>query len=147
MDERVLLRLLREAAADGRIKVALDYRRLGHTDSPIAVQADSNRWLYGIAGATLGVGFAVGWLPAAVPLGLGVALYFALGRSWVRRRMHRRFFGKTLMDLSAFKQLWHIRGVTLTDAGDGAACASPDGDWRRFVLDRLAPLSGAGGGP
>lgn len=133
--ERDLLRALARAVREGRVSVALDLKRLLHTDSPIAVQADHNRWLYGVTAAAAVAGLAWGWRPGLVALAAGVVLYFAVGRPWMHRRMRVRFFDAVLDDLAAFKKLWHLRGVTLT-AGD-AVCASPGGDWRRFVLDRL----------
>lgn len=137
LNENDLLRALRAAIVDGRINVRLDCKRLLHTDSPIAMQADHNRWIYGV------VAFAAGaWAMSSDPmrglvgLVLGIIFYFGYGREWVYRRMRARFHGPVLADTSAFKKLWHLRGVVLQDA-DGHACASPDQDWRRFVLDRV----------
>lgn len=133
--ERDLLRALARAVADGRVAVALDCRRLLHTDSPIAVQAEHNRWLYGVVAASAGAALIWGWRAGLAVLGLTVAVYFAVGRPWIHRRMRARFFDKVLSDLAAFKRLWHLNGVTLT-AGE-ASCVSPGGDWRRFVLDQV----------
>lgn len=137
LNENDLLRALRAAIGDGRIDVRLDCKRLLHTDSPIAVQADHNRWIYGV------VAFAAGsWAVSSDPgrglvaLALGIIFYFGYGREWIYRRMRARFHGPVLADTGAFKKLWHLRGVILQDAG-GHACASPDQDWRRFVLDRV----------
>jgi hypothetical protein len=142
MNEIDLLRALARAIYEERVHVALDYKRLQHTDSPIAVQADHNRWLYGIAATALGV--AVGWdiMRGMVALVLGIMFYAAHGRPWMHRRMRDRFYTYTLKSTHDFKQLWHLRGVVLTAVPDGHSgippiCASPDGDWRRFVLDHL----------
>ena len=137
MNEKDLLRALNRAVADGRVSVALDCVRLQHTDSPIAVQADHNRWLYAVTAATVGAGLAFGWVRGAVALAVGVAVYFRFGRPWVHRRMRARFFATTLDDIADFKKIWHLRGVTLTLTATGLLCASPDGDWRRFALDYL----------
>lgn len=133
--EKDLLRVLARAIRDGRVAVALDLGRLLHTDSPIAVQAEHTRWLYGVTAAAVVAGFAWGWRPGLAALAAGVVLYFTVGRPWIRRRMRARFFESVLDDPAAFKKLWRLRGVMLR-VGD-AVCDSPGGDWRRFVLDRL----------
>lgn len=144
MNERDLLRALRAAVADGRVSVDLDCRRLRHTDSPIAVEADHNRWLYGVLALGVAVGFGLGWKWGVAALVPGVAAYWTVGRPWIHRRMRARFLDTTLDMLVDFKKLWHLHGVTLRLEADGTACASPDGDWRRFVLDRLmTPAAGA----
>lgn len=138
MDENDLFRLLGEAIAVGRVSVALDYKRLNHTDSPICVEADSNRWIYGTMAAALGVGYFAGWPAGLAALAAGIALYFAFGRNWVRRRMAARFNGRALSDIAQFKRLWRLNGVTLALASRPVICRSPKGDWRRFVLENLA---------
>lgn len=136
MDERDLLVALARGIADGSVAVDLDCKRLLHTDSPIALQADHNRWLYGVALAAVAVGFGWDWTRGLVALVIGVVFYAGIGRPWIYRRMRARFYNTTLFDLDAFKRLWRLRGVTLRIA-PAVACASPDGDWRRFVLDRV----------
>jgi hypothetical protein len=145
MDENDLLHILGEAVAAGRVSVALDYKRLKHQDSPICVEADSNRWIYGIMAATLGAGFLVAWTAGAGALAGGLALYFAVGRDWVHRRMAARFHDRTLKDIAQFKRLWRLNGVTLALCSRPALCRSPRGDWRRFVLENLAPGNGREG--
>jgi hypothetical protein len=137
MNENDLFVLLKEAIAAGRVAVGLDYGRLNHVDSPICVEADVNRWVYGIMAATLGVGLGIAWLAGLAAMGLGVVLYFVLGRDWIRRRMNARFYAGTLDDISAFKKLWRLHGVTLGLVSRATLCRSPDGDWRRFVLANL----------
>ncbi|MDX1484739.1 MAG: hypothetical protein R3229_09675 [Alphaproteobacteria bacterium] len=146
MDERDLLRLLAAALADGRVSVRLDVKRLRNIDSPIFVEADSNRWLYGIMAATLGLGLGLSWLAGIGALALGVGSYFAVGRPWIRGRMVARFHEQALTDIAAFKKLWRLHGVTLALAARPVLCRSPAGDWRRFVLDHLAeaPVTVAG---
>ena len=137
MDENDLLVLLKEAITEGRVTVVLDYKRLNHGDSPICVEADSNRWIYGIMAATLGAGFGIAWPAGLAAMALGLVLYFTLGRGWIRRRMAARFHGAALDDIAAFKKLWRLHGVTLAPASRATLCRSPNGDWRRFVLVNL----------
>lgn len=141
-DERDLLAALARAVGEGVVTVELDCKRLLHTDSPIAVQADHTRWLYAIGLAVLAVGFLWDWTRGLVALVIGVVFYAGVGQPWIYKRMRARFFTKTLFDIAAFKRLWRLSGVGLNMVGaDGqpVSCASPDGDWRRFVLDRLTP--------
>lgn len=138
MDENDLFLILSQAIAAGRVSVRLDYKRLNHQDSPICVEADTNRWIYGIMAATLGTGFLVAWWAGGVALVTGVALYWTVGRNWVRRRMAGRFQGRILEDIALFKKLWRSNGVTLALTSRPALCHSPTGDWRRFVMENLA---------
>ena len=48
MEDTDYLRRLREAIAAGTIKPVLNLNKLEHVDSPISVQADSNRWIYSL---------------------------------------------------------------------------------------------------
>ncbi|MFM2130324.1 MAG: hypothetical protein RL477_1870 [Pseudomonadota bacterium] len=149
MDERDLLAALARAISDGAVSVELDCNRLMHTDSPIAVQAEHTRWLYGIVAVTLAVGFGWDWTRGLAALILGIVFYAGIGRPWLHRRMRARFFTSTIFDTGQFKRLWRLKGVTLRLAGAAAAlsagpagggedsCDSPQGDWRRFVLDRV----------
>ncbi len=137
MDENDLLGLLRDAISAGRVSVVLDYQRLNHVDSPICVEADSNRWIYGIMALGGVAGFAVDWSAGVAAVALGVGLYFALGRGWVRRRMAARFHDGALDDIAAFKKLWRLHGVTLGLVSRAVLCRSPGGDWRRFVLHHM----------
>ena len=142
MDEKDLLVLLNGAIAAGRVSVVLDYKRLAHVDSPICVEADSNRWIYGIMAAGGVAGFAVSWSAGVAAVALGLGLYFALGRGWIRRRMAVRFHRMALEDIAAFKKLWRCNGVTLGLVSRAQLCRSPGGDWRRFVLDHLVKDGG-----
>ena len=142
MDENALFVLLHDAIAAGRVSVVLDYKRLAHVDSPICVEADSNRWIYGIMAAGGGAGFGLGWSAGVAAVALGLGLYFALGRGWIRRRMAVRFYGSALEDIAAFKRLWRLHGVTLGLVSRAHLCRSPGGDWRRFVIDHLVEGGG-----
>ena len=138
MDENDLFARLGRAIATGQVSAELDLESLANMDSPICIEAEKNRWIYGIMAAVIGLGFAFGW-PYGVAAGaLGLALYLGFGRGRIRRRMTARFFDQTLERISDFKKLWRLSGVTLIHAADAAVCRSPDEDWRRFVLDHLA---------
>jgi hypothetical protein len=61
-----LMRMLRALIADGTLRLELDFKRLDHMDSPVAVEADSNVWIY--AGVSLcGLAFWLGgaWIGIA----------------------------------------------------------------------------------
>ena len=137
MDEKDLFALLRDGVTQGRVSVVLDYKRLAHMDSPISVEADTNRWIYGIMAMGGGAGFVVDWSAGVAAVALGVGLYFVLGRGWIRRRMEARFHGLALEEIAAFKRLWRLHGVTLGLVSRAVLCRSPNGDWRRFVLDHM----------
>ncbi|MDH3241869.1 MAG: hypothetical protein OEO83_14525 [Alphaproteobacteria bacterium] len=138
MDENDLFAALKLAIAAGRVSVRFDYKRLNHQDSPLCVEADSNRWIYGIMAATLAAGFLVVWWAGVAALIIGVALYWGIGRNWVRRRMEGRFHNRILEDIGLFKKLWRIHGVTLALTSRPVLCHSPGGNWRRFVMQNLA---------
>ena len=107
----------------------------GSLDTPFGVQD---------AVPAAAAGIVVTWMAGDGALAVGIALYFAKGQPWVHARMRGRFHGQILRDIKLFKKLWNLKGVTLTLATDAGApalvtCASPDGNWRRFVLDQLIP--------
>jgi hypothetical protein len=131
-DEALLtaLRHLREA---GRLTLELDQRRLAHIDSPVSVEAESNRWVY----AGLALAAASGWF-AGFWAGLGVALlvlaaYLTLGKADIRRRTARRIEERALLDVALWRRLWRFGGVTLV-AGD-RRCTAPGGNWMQFVRE------------
>lgn len=133
MEDVDYLRLLRDAIQSGALTVTLDLGKLEHIDSPISVQADSNRWIYGLivivsAAAWLGgLWWAVGAATA------GAVAWFTVGRPWHRRRMAKRFHQVTLHNTEHWKKLWRMPGVVLTDARTGAQSQSPSGNWRALV--------------
>jgi hypothetical protein len=133
MEDVEYLKVLREMIESGAITVSLDLRQLEHIDSPISVQADSNRWIYplliavGLAAWLGGLWWAIGVAAA------GAVAWFTIGKPWHRRRMEQRFHQQTLRDTESFKKLWRMTGVILTDARNGTSCASPSGNWRSFL--------------
>ena len=133
MEDTDYLRLIREAVLAGHIKPALDFAKLEHVDSPISVQADSNRWIYGL----IVIVSAAAWF-GGLWWGIGVAAagatgWFSIGKRWHRQRMERRFYDLSLQHSEEWKKLWRMPGVTLTDTRTGAECVSPAGNWRGFV--------------
>ena len=136
-DDRAALRRLARACRSGAVEIRADFKRLQHVHSPVLSQADGNQWLLGLAAAlgalwwTLGWGWALGGLPAAV------ALYATLGRRAVRTRLMRRV-ERRLDDPESWGKLWNFGGVTLIDPLSGRSCVAPEGDWRS--------IAGPGGG-
>lgn len=133
MEDVDYLKMLREMIESGAITVSLDLPRLEHIDSPISVQADSNRWIYALIAIVGLAAWLVGWWAAAGAAAAGAVAWFTVGKPWHRRRMHQRFHQQTLRDTETFRKLWRMDGVVLTDARSGAVCVSPNGNWRRFV--------------
>jgi hypothetical protein len=133
MEDVDYLRLLRDALQSGAVTVSLDFGKLEHIDSPISVQADSNRWIYSLivivsAAAWLGgVWWAVGAASA------GATAWFAVGKRWHRRRMEQRFHQVTVHNLEDWKKLWRMPGIVLTEAKTGNQSQSPSGNWRALV--------------
>ncbi len=137
MEDTDLLNMLDAAHREGRITIVIEAKRLDNMDSPIAVVADANRWFYGlviVVGAVwwfFGTTYGVGALIAAA------ILYATLGRHMVERKLRRRFFETGIKDIIQWRKLWRLRGITMEHPASGAVCASPDGNWQRFVLDHL----------
>lgn len=143
MEDVDYLRLLREALQSGALTVSLDLGKLEHIDSPISVQADSNRWIYSlivIVGAAAWFG-GTWWAVGAA--GAGAAAWFAFGRRWHRSRMEQRFHQVTLHNLEDWKKLWRMPGVVLTDARTGDQSQSPSGNWRALVGAAMANPGGS----
>lgn len=139
MEDIEYLKLLREAIASGTIAVSLDLGRLEHIDSPISVQADSNRWIYGLIVITAAAAWFGGLWWAVGAAAAGLAAWFSVGKRWHRRRMEERFHKLALQDAARWKKLWRLPGVVLTDARTGATSESPSGNWRAFVMAATQP--------
>jgi hypothetical protein len=144
MEDTDLLEMLRAAAADGRVTIGLDLRKLDDVDSPISVQAESTRWIYGL----MAVAILAWWLGGAYAgigaIAAGALIYATIARRQVERNIRRRFYSLAITDIGVWRKLWRLEGIALSfDSGSfdsgGEACASPDGNWQRFVLDNLAP--------
>ncbi len=133
MEDVEYLRLLRDAIAAGAIKPVLNFSKLEHVDSPISVQADSNRWIYSLIIIVSAAAYLGGMWWAIGAAGLGAAGWFSIGKRWHRQRMERRFYDVSLDRTEEFKKLWRMTGVTLIDAKTSRECVSPAGNWRVFV--------------
>ena len=137
MEDADLLDKLRAAHEDGRVAIKLDLKTLDHMDSPIAVQAESNIWIYALI-----VAAGLIWWFAGTPAGIGAVVvgaiaYATIGRRTVERRIHRRFYEVAIKNIEPWRKLWRLQGITLECAESGDVCSSPDGNWMRFVLDHL----------
>lgn len=133
MEDVEYLRLLRDAVAAGVIKPSLNLNKLEHVDSPISVQADSNRWIYSLIVIVSAAAWLGGTWWAVGAAGAGGAAWFTIGKRWHRQRMERRFYELSLDRTDEWKKLWRMTGVTLIDPKTGTECASPAGNWRAFV--------------
>jgi len=126
-----LLRALQRLQAEGKVEIRVEPARLNHMDSPVAVEADSNIWIYGFLAAAAAAWWGWGLGAAAAALAIGVVLYLTLGKAYIHRRIERRVRQRGLDDLETWRKLWRFPGLTLV--ASNAACASPDGNWMAFV--------------
>lgn len=127
-----LLRRLRGMVEDGTVRIEIDMRRHEHIDSPVIVEADSNRWIYGsllLCGAAFRLG---GPVIGAGTAALCLALYFGAGRPHIRRKLSRRVHRSALADVELWRRLWKFGGIALLSAS-GGRCAAPKGSWMEFV--------------
>jgi hypothetical protein len=132
-----LMRMLRGLVAGGALRLELDFKRLDHMDCPVAVEADSNVWIY--AGVALCC--AAFWLGGLWIGGGAVAaclvLYLTVGRGYVHRRLRRRIDERALNDSETWRRLWRFGGVALV-AADGTRCVAPGDNWMALVRERSA---------
>ena len=128
-----LFRALKLLHEEGRVALSYDFARLHHMDCPVAVEADGNIIVYAMIAAVLLALWLAGWQVALGVLGLGAALYFTVGRRFVRGRIRRRVEEKALASLDLWQKLWRFGGVGLVPAGDGSACVAPGGNWMALV--------------
>jgi len=136
-----LFREMRRLIEHGKLRLELDLARLDHIDSPVAVEADSNIWVYGLI-AVCAVAFWLGGTgPGIAAIAISLVLYFTVARAYVRRRLIRRVHERALGDGEVWRRLWRFGGVTLVGDRD-ARCAAPEGNWMALVRT-LATCSGA----
>jgi hypothetical protein len=128
-----LLRTLRGLIADGAVRLELDLARLDHIDSPVAVEADSNIWIYGGVLASGIVFWRAGLWPGIATVAAGLTLYVTAGRAYVRRRLRRRVEERALAESELWRRLWRFGGVALVERASGSRCAAPDGNWMALV--------------
>lgn len=135
-----LLAALRASLRAGTVELRLDARRLDLVDSPVSVQAESTRWLYGMVVATGAAWWWGGQVAGLAVAAASVGCWFLWVRRDVARRIRRRVETVALDDAATWRRLWRHGGLALGLAGGGAACAAPDGNWMQFVrdLDRAA---------
>jgi hypothetical protein len=127
-----LFRELRRLLERGELRLELDLARLDHIDSPVAVEADSNIWVYGLIVVCAAAFWQGGTGPGVAAIGISLVLYFTVARAYVRRRLSRRVHERALGDGEVWRRLWRFGGVTLV--GDrGARCAAPEGNWMAVV--------------
>jgi hypothetical protein len=131
-----LFRELRRLVARGTLRLELDLARLDHIDSPVAVEADSNIWVYGLIVVCTVVFWQEGTLPGVAAIAVSLILYLTAGRRYVRRRLIRRVHERALGDGEVWRRLWRFGGVTLVVEG-AERCAAPHGNWMALVR-RLA---------
>jgi hypothetical protein len=135
--ERELFKSLRALCEQGVLRIEIDPRRLDHIDSPLVVEADSNRWAYALLALT-----AIVWWQAGIEAGVAagivsVAVYYTAGRRYVTRRIEARLENTALQDLTIWRKLWRFGGVSLVVGS--RRCGAPDGNWMAFVRDCLTP--------
>jgi hypothetical protein len=136
-----LFRELRRLIELGTLRLELDVARLDHIDSPVAVEADSNIWVYGLIAVCAVAFWQGGTGPGVAAIGISLVLYFTVARAYVRRRLTRRVHERALGDGEVWRRLWRFGGVTLV--GDrGVRCAAPEGNWMALVRS-LATCSAA----
>jgi len=129
-----LFRALRRHVAAGEIELRYDFKRLRHGDSPVAVEAESTRWAYGmVAVLLLGLWF-VGWWFALAAAGIGSVLYYMIGIPRIERNIRRRIEERSLGGLDEWQRLWRFGGITLA-ARDGRTCEAPQGNWMALIRE------------
>ena len=134
-----LFRDLRRLVARGALRLELDFARLDHIDSPVAVEADSNIWVYVFIVVCAAIFWQAGPWPGVAAVVVSLTLYLTLGRRYVRRRLASRVHERALADGEVWRRLWRFGGVMLVDDA-GERCAAPDGNWMALVR-RLATCS------
>jgi len=130
---RELFSALKQLHAEGRVALSYDFTRLHHMDCPVAFEAEGNILAYAIVAVALLALWLGGWIAAIAVLGLGAALYFSLGRRYMRGRIRRRVEEQALASLELWQKLWRFGGVGLVPKDDGAACVAPEGNWMGLV--------------
>ena len=129
-----LLEQLRRLHADGRIGIELNSKRLTHIDSPVAFEAESNQWVYGLLIVTGLFWWQFGWQAGAATAAVSVAIYLTVGKAFLRKRIDRRVRDQVLVDVVRWRKLWNFGGVVLRDARNGGEdCAAPGGNWMAFT--------------
>jgi hypothetical protein len=148
-DAPILLRSLRGMVERGAVRLDLDYARLAHIDSPVAVEADGNLWIYGGVILCAAIFYAAGWQFGLAAIVLCLLLYLTAGRAYIRARLRRRLYEKALQESQIWRRLWHHGGVVLVvESGGGEArCVAPTGNWMALVRELAAQGGISAGAP
>ncbi|HYM04667.1 MAG TPA: hypothetical protein VET85_17070 [Stellaceae bacterium] len=129
-----LLKALHRLHAEGLVEIRVEAKRLTHLDSPVAIEADGNIWVYGFVLAAGLAWWRLGAVAGGATLVAGIVVYLTFGRAYIHRRIERRVRTQALASLEKWRKLWTFPGLTLVAAQGGAPnCASPDGNWMGFV--------------
>lgn len=127
---------LRRMNTEGKVVLDLDLRRLMHIDSPVAFEAESNQWVYGLLIVTAVVWYAFGYKIGIGAATASVLFYLTIAKAFLRRRIERRVREQVLEDLVRWRKLWTFGGVTIrevAEAREGEVCMAPRDNWMDFV--------------
>jgi len=129
---------LKRLNEEGKVALDLDLKRLMHMDSPVAFEAESNQWVYGLLVVTAGLWYWFGYKIGLGVAGASVLFYLTIVKALLRRRIERRVREQVLEDLVRWRKLWSFGGVAIraTSAGDDETCTAPKDNWMEFVRRR-----------
>lgn len=131
------LAALRALCARGAVVLRVDRRQISSIDNPLVFEADSNRFLYLAAALAALVWWRVGITAGLITAAVLVGLFATVGQRVIMRRLERRIRDTGLQDIAVWTKLWAIPGLTLSGP-DLLRCASPNGNWLKFVRDTMA---------
>lgn len=117
------------------VRLECDARKLTALDSPVAVQAEKERWAMATV-VLAGIGWWQGGPWAALGAGVAVLVAYAVfGRRHGAKLIERRVREKALKEIDLWRKLWRHGGVRLifTPERPSPVCASPDQSWIQFV--------------
>lgn len=140
------LKELRSRVHQGLVTLEYDHSVLGQAESPLAVQAEDTRWVFGGVFGAIGGWFLGGWPLALGLMALCLVGYLTLGRRWIAAGLERRAKAALLDDADTWRRLWRHGGVTLV-AGPPAGqtrCTAPKESWLKFVDGLPPPDKGSG---
>lgn len=134
----MLFARLRRLNEEGKVALDLDLKRLMHMDSPVAFEAESNQWVYGLLVLTAALWYWFGYKIGLGVAGASVLFYLTVVKALLRRRIERRVREQVLEDLARWRKLWNFGGVAIraTSTGDDEACTAPKHNWMDFVRRR-----------
>jgi hypothetical protein len=132
-----LFRELRALLARGKLRLELDLARLDHIDSPVAVEADSNIWVYGAIAVCAAAFWQGGTYPGIAAIAISLALYFTVARRYVRRRLVRWWRRALVAPRTAASRRraigwrWSVASRAPSEAGlSGVAAQLSPSTWR-----------------